>query len=68
MSSYFLGYPNMLIICQFNNVFYILASTPDSKSFTIPNPCDKLSEEVKSKVNAARTRGERMFRYHPYIT
>ena len=38
------------------------ASTPDSKSFTIPNPCDKLSEEVKSKVSAARQRGERMFK------
>ena len=36
------------------------ASTPDSKSFTIPNPCDKLSEEVKAKVNAARNRGQAM--------
>ena len=42
--------------------FFAASTPPDSKSFTIPNPCDKLSEEVKSKVNAARVRGERMFK------
>ena len=38
-------------------------STPSSsedRSLVIPNPCDKLSEEVKAKVNAARNRGQAM--------
>ncbi len=37
------------------------AASEAKSGFTIPDPCDKLSEEVKMKVNAAHARGLNMF-------
>ena len=51
-----------LILIEPNSTESSNTSTPSSSehSLIIPNPCDKLSEEVKAKVNAARNRGQAM--------